>query len=53
MNVDQSIVKTIDLSEQQLVQCCNSASGASQCPGSGGCDGGFSDEVNTIRKRVN
>ena len=46
MNVDQSIVKTINLSEEQLVQCCNSASGAGQCRVSGGCNGGLSDEVN-------
>ena len=38
----QSLVNTINLSEQQLVQCCNSATG---CQISSGCDGGDSAEV--------
>jgi hypothetical protein len=38
----QSLSNTINLSEQQLVQCCNKATG---CQVSSGCDGGLSDEV--------
>ena len=45
INVDPSVVNTIHMSEEQLVQCCNTASGGGTCPSSQGCNGGNSDDV--------
>ena len=45
MNIDRGVASTINLSEEQLVQCCNTNDGKGQCPTTNGCSGGFSDQV--------